>query len=120
MAIDELEALAVAWTPPRGAFAASPAGRMAARCGIDGPRELAERAAADPAWYWAAGMTDIGIPWMRPYDTVVDLSRGVERPEFFVGGLLNWADYAVDRWVREGRADARAVCGRATTAPRPR
>jgi acetyl-CoA synthetase len=82
---------------------------MAARHGIDGPGDLAERAASDPAWYWAAGMADIGIPWMRPYDTVVDVSRGVERPDFFVGGLLNWADYAVDRWVREGRPDARAV-----------
>jgi acetyl-CoA synthetase len=109
MSIEELESLSVAWTPPAGAFAASPAGRMAARHGILDARSLAERAGADPAWYWAAGMADIGIPWMRPYDTVVDVSRGVEHPDFFVGGLLNWADYAVDRWVREGRGEARAV-----------
>ena len=56
-----------------------PAG-CAARHGISDARSLAERAAADPAWYWAAGMEDLGIPWMRPYDTVVDLSRGVEHP----------------------------------------
>jgi acetyl-CoA synthetase len=109
MSIDELEALTVAWTPPPGAFEASPAGRMAARYGIHDPRELAERAEADPAWYWAAGMADLGIPWMRPYDTVVDTSRGVEHPDFFVGGLLNWADFAVDRWTREGRGNRRAV-----------
>jgi acetyl-CoA synthetase len=109
MPIDDLEALTVAWTPPPGAFDASPAGRMAARHGISGARALAERAAADPAWYWAAGMADLGIPWMRPYDTVVDLSRGMEYPRFFAGGLLNWADFAVDRWVREGRGGARAV-----------
>ena len=102
--IDELESLTVAWTPPPDAFAASPAGRLAARHGISDARSLAERAAADPAWYWAAGMEDLGIPWMRPYDTVVDLSRGIEHPRFFVGGLLNWADFAVDRWVREGAA----------------
>jgi acetyl-CoA synthetase len=46
---------------------------------------------------------------MRPYDRVVDTSRGVEHARFFVGGELNWADYSVDRWVREGRGDARAV-----------
>ncbi|MCW2537836.1 MAG: AMP-dependent synthetase [Modestobacter sp.] len=109
MPIDELEGLTVAWTPPPGAFAASPAGRMAARHGITDPGELADRAAADPAWYWAAGAEDVGICWMRPYDAVVDLSRGVEHPRFFVGGELNWADYAVDRWVREGRGGARAV-----------
>ena len=109
MAIPELEDLTVAWTPPPGAFAASPAGRMAARHGIADADELAARAAADPAWYWAAGMADLGIPWMRPYQTVVDLTHGIERPDFFGGGLLNWADYAVDRWVREGGGHSRAV-----------
>jgi acetyl-CoA synthetase len=82
---------------------------MAARHGIGDPGTLAERAAADPAWYWAAGAEDVGLEWMRPYDAVVDLSRGVERPRFFPGGELNWADYSVDRWVRNGRAEARAV-----------
>ena len=109
MPIDELEGLDVAWTPPAGAFAASPAGRMAARHGIDDPATLAARAAADPAWYWAAGAEDVGLVWMRPYEAVVDLSRGVERPRFFAGGQLNWTDYSVDRWVREGRGQARAV-----------
>ncbi|MGY1692393.1 AMP-binding protein [Geodermatophilus sp. SYSU D01105] len=109
MSIDELEGLPVAFSPPPGAFAASPAGRMAARHGIADAREFAERAAADPEWYWAAGMADLGIPWMRPYETVLDLSRGPEHPRFFVGGQLNWADFAVDRWVREGRGAARAV-----------
>ena len=66
--------LTVAWTPP-DAFAASPAGRTA-RHGISDARSLAERAAADPDWYWAAGMEDLGIPWMRPYDTVVDRRAG--------------------------------------------
>src|SRR3954454_22917764 len=107
--IDELEGLPVAWTPPPGAFAASPAGRMAARCGITDAREFLARAAADPEWYWAAGMADLGIPWMRPYETVLDLSRGAPHPRFFVGGQLNWADFAVDRWVREGRGTGRAV-----------
>ncbi|WP_091327681.1 AMP-binding protein [Geodermatophilus ruber] len=109
MTIAEFDGLPIAWTPPPGAFAASPAGRFAARHGLADARALADRAAADPAWYWAAGAEDVGIPWMRRFDRVVDLSRGVEHPEFFVGGLLNWADFAVDRWVREGRGDARAV-----------
>ena len=109
MTIDELEDLAIAWTPPAGAFEASPAGRFAARHGITGPQELAERAAADPAWYWSAGVEDVGIPWLRPYEAVVDLSRGVEHPDFFVGGRLNWADFAVDRWVRDGRGRSPAV-----------
>jgi acetyl-CoA synthetase len=107
--IDELESLPIAWRPQPGSFETSPAGRMAARHGIADAVELARRAAEDPAWYWAAGVEDLGIPWMRPYDSVLDLSRGVEHPVFFAGGQLNWADLAVDRWVREGRGDSRAV-----------
>jgi acetyl-CoA synthetase len=37
VSIDEIEGLSVAWTPPPGAFEASPAGRMAARHGIPTP-----------------------------------------------------------------------------------
>ncbi len=109
MSIDELEVLTVAWTPPPEAFATSPAGRMAARHGISDARTFLARASEDPEWYWAAGMADLGIPWMRPYDAVLDLSEGIEHPRFFVGGQLNWADFAVDRWVREGRGSSRAV-----------
>ncbi|MCV2488881.1 AMP-binding protein [Geodermatophilus sp. YIM 151500] len=109
MPIEELERLTVTWSPPPGAFDASPAGRFAARHGIPGPGALVERALADPAWYWAAAVEDVGIPWMRPYGAVVDTARGVEHPEFFVGGRLNWADFAVDRWVREGRGSAPAI-----------
>ncbi|OZM77117.1 AMP-binding protein [Pseudonocardia sp. MH-G8] len=109
MTIDALAGLGVAWSPPTGAFAASPAGRMAARYGINDPRALAERAAQAPAWYWEAGEQDVGITWMHPYDEVVDLSRGIEHPRFFAGGRLNWADYSVDRWVRRGRGGSCAL-----------
>lgn len=109
MPIEELESLRVAWAPSPGAFEGSPAGRMAVRHGIRDAGALAERAAADPEWYWAAGVEDLGIPWIRRYDRVLDLARGVEHPAFFPGGRLNWADFAVDRWGREGRGGARAV-----------
>ena len=46
---------------------------------------------------------------MEPYEQVLDLSDGIEFPHFFKGGKLNWADYAVDRWVREGRGDKTAI-----------
>ena len=73
---------------------------MAARHGIPDARTFLARAADDPEWYWAAGMEDIGIHWMRPHDAVLDLSQGVEHPRFFVGGRINWADFAVDRGGR--------------------
>lgn len=99
----------VAWRPPPGAFEASPAGRMAARHGIGDWPALLQRSLQDPAWFWRAAVEDIGIPWMAPYSSVLDLGDGVEFPHFFAGGRLNACDAAVDRWLREGRAQARAV-----------
>ncbi|MPZ73595.1 MAG: AMP-binding protein [Nitriliruptorales bacterium] len=109
MNVDDLDRLPVAWTPPPQAFAQSPAGRFAARHGITDAAILAQRAQDDPAWYWQAGYSDVGIRWLQPFDTVEDLSDGPEFPHYFRGGALNWADYAVDRWVDEGRGDAEAV-----------
>jgi acetyl-CoA synthetase len=99
----------VVWTPPAGSFAASPLGRMAARHGIGTFEEIASRALSDPSWFWAAAADDVGLDWMTPYETALDLSDGPAFPHFFRGGRLNWADYAVDRWVRTGRGDREAI-----------
>ena len=117
MPIDELESLTVAWTPPPDAFAASPAGRMAARHGIPDARSLAERAAADPAWYWAAGMADLGIPWMRPYDGVVDLSRGSSTRASSPAGCSTGPTSRSTAGCARDAAGPAPCGGRATTGP---
>lgn len=109
MNTDQLDALEVAWTPPPGAFEASPIGRMAAAHGIADLDTLVARALDDPEWFWAAAADDVGLEFTKPYDTVLDLSDGAPYPHFFAGGELNWADYSVDRWVRNGRGDHEAV-----------
>jgi acetyl-CoA synthetase len=101
----------VAWRPPDRSFATAPVGRFAARHGIADWDALAHRAAEDPRWFWEAAVADIGVPWMTPYRTVLDLSDGIEFPHFFAGGRLNACDAAVDRHVREGRGAARALHG---------
>lgn len=109
MGLKHLDRLAELWTPLPGTFEASPLGRMAARYGLQDVASVYRRAADDPSWYWAAAADDVGLRWSRPYDSLVDLSDGIERAHFFQGGMLNWADWAVDRWVDDGRGGARAI-----------
>ncbi len=109
MNVEDLDSLEVAWSPRPGDFESSPVGRMAARHGIATFEELSERSIAEPEWFWAAAAEDVGINWMRPYEEVIDLSDGVEFPHFFRGGQLNWADFSVDRWVRQGRREQAAL-----------
>ena len=44
-----------------------------------------------------------GVRWSRPYDRVLDGSRGVPWPAWFPGGRLNFTDNCVDRHVDAGR-----------------
>ena len=109
MALEQLDRLREVWSPSPGAFAASPLGRMAAVHGIPDMNALQQRVSEDPNWYWAVAAEDLGVRWFRRYEEVLDLSDGVEFAHFFAGGQLNWADYAVDRWVDQGRGDATAI-----------
>ncbi len=77
--------------------------------GIPTLPELQRRSREDPAWYWAAVERHLGVRWDRPYDRVVDLSRGVPWARWFDGGVLNFAANCVDRNLDAGRGEAPAV-----------
>jgi acetyl-CoA synthetase len=104
-----LDALSVVWQPPAHAFASSPAGVFAARHGISDYATLSRRSVEEPEWFWAAVVADLGIPWIKPYERVLDLADGPERPHFFAGGQLNFNACAVDRWIDQGRGERRAL-----------
>ncbi|GAB6933162.1 MAG TPA: AMP-binding protein [Calditerricola sp.] len=53
----------------------------------------------DVAWFWGEAEKALGIAWFAPYRQVLDVSRGPAWPEWFVGGKLNAAHNAVDKWL---------------------
>lgn len=55
---------------------------------------------ADIGVFWDSVVTDLALEFRRPYRQVVDLSRGIEHPEWFVDGQLNVADASVGKWAR--------------------
>ena len=63
----------------------------------------------DPESFWDACVRDLGIPWIRPYERVLDLSRGNPWAEWFVGGETNIALACVARHATGPRAGARAL-----------
>ncbi|PSR65388.1 MULTISPECIES: AMP-binding protein [Nocardia] len=82
--------------------------RLARTHGIDSIDELRRRSTADVSWYWDAAVTDLGIPFATPYESVLDLSAGVEFPEWFVGATFNAVDACLTRWL-ETAADRAAI-----------
>src|SRR5207244_2320039 len=52
---------------------------------------------------------DLGLEFARPWEQVVDLSRGPEWATWFVGGRLNLAESCVHRWARQRPGDEALV-----------
>ena len=68
--------------------------------------DLYQRSMSDPAGFWA----DVAqaVDWFKPFDTVLDKGR---QPfyRWFAGGQLNTCYNAVDRHIKNGRGDQKAL-----------
>jgi acetyl-CoA synthetase len=100
----------VVWTPDEATLANANATRLLDRVGMSDYRELVRRSAEDPEWFWPEAIEDMGLEFFRPWERVVDLSRGPEWATWFVGGELNIAWNCVHRWA-EHRPGAIAAVG---------
>ena len=70
---------------------------------------LHEASVRDTAWFWDAAGKDCGIEWFTPYTKVKDDSRGFPWTRWFEGGEVNIAHNCVDRHVRDGHGDEKAL-----------
>jgi acetyl-CoA synthetase len=80
---------------------------------------LCSRANADPAWLWDAVLRFFEVRFHRPYSRVLDLSRGIEWPQWCLDGETNLVTNSLDRhrgtpaWKRDAivwESEAGAVC----------
>src|ERR671937_713693 len=97
------------WTPTPEVLERANVMRLARRLGFDDYRELVRFSSEEPERFWPAAIEDMGLEFSRPWDRVVDTSRGPEWATWFVGGRLNVAWNCVHRWARGPRADAEAA-----------
>ncbi|MBN1564406.1 MAG: AMP-binding protein [Anaerolineae bacterium] len=61
--------------------------------------ELMQRSTSDISWFWEAVFADLDLEFYEPYTEVVDLSRGIQWPEWCVGAKLNSIHNCLDRWI---------------------
>ncbi|HVM30678.1 MAG TPA: AMP-binding protein [Candidatus Limnocylindrales bacterium] len=86
----------VAWRPSGDAMRATRLGRFLQALGERDLEALQDRAAADPAWFWAAAVEDLGLAWQRPPRSVVDLSAGPQWSRWWPGGAFNYVLAALE------------------------
>jgi acetyl-CoA synthetase len=69
------------------------------RLGVTTADELRAASVRDVGAFWATVVDDLEIPFTRPFSQVLDTSRGIAFPEWFVGGEINVAAACLDRWA---------------------
>ena len=82
--------------------------RLAGRLGAHGYPDLHRISIEEPDRFWPALIDDLGIEFSRPWDAVLDDSRGPEWARWFVGGQVNVARICVHR---RATSDAEALVG---------
>lgn len=88
----------IVWQPDPTEQAKSNLARLMARHAIADYATLQRQAVADPAWFWAAVLEDLGIEFEQPYSQVLDLGDGIEFPKWCVGGVMNIVHNCLDKW----------------------
>ncbi|HXY84791.1 MAG TPA: AMP-binding protein, partial [Gaiellaceae bacterium] len=91
--------------------------RLMRRLGVDRYHELHRVSVDDPDRFWPEVIADLGLQFSRPWNRVLDTSRGIEWAQWFVGGELNIAHNCVHRWVDE-RGDEEAAVWQAEDGER--
>ena len=78
-----------AWVPPDDIRSRCNLGRLLDRLGFATESEFRAWSVRDRAGFWAAMVHALAIQFDRPYEAVVDLTDGPERPRWFPGAMLN-------------------------------
>lgn len=98
-----------AWSPSSDFLENSNVTRLMRKAGAVDLADLVRRSVADVGSFWALVEKDLGIEWSRPYQRVLDSSRGIPWTKWFVGGRVNLAANCVDRHAASGRRNKLAL-----------
>lgn len=79
------------------------------RHGFDSYEALIERADRDPEWFWPAVMDFHGLVFFKPFDKVLDTSKGIAWPQWCIGGTTNLAYNCMERRLAAGHGDRTAI-----------
>jgi acetyl-CoA synthetase len=96
------------WRPDASVLGRANVTRLMQRHGLEDYWALVRRSQEEPEWFWPAAIEDMDLEFARPWEQVLDDSRGPEWTTWFVGGKLNLARNCVHRWA-ERKPDAVAA-----------
>jgi acetyl-CoA synthetase len=99
----------IIWRPDPEMAARTRIARFMQQHGIASFAELYKRSVEDIAWYWDAVSRDLEWLWFTPYRQVVDTSRGIQWPRWFIDGTTNLAANCIDKHLTGTRRNVVAI-----------
>jgi acetyl-CoA synthetase len=90
---------AIAWRPTPEQIAHSRLLAFMKKHGLSSLDDLMARSTTDLEWFWRAVIDDLGIEFYQPYSRVIDLSPGIARPAWCVGGRMNIVHNCLEKWI---------------------
>lgn len=79
------------------------------RHGFASYEDLIARADRDREWFWPAVMDFHGLTYFKPFERVLDTSKGVQWPQWCIGGTTNIAYNCMERTLARGDAGKQAI-----------
>ena len=89
--------MSVVWQPTPEWIERTNVWRFLRRLGLADREEFLRFSREEPERFWDEMAREARIEWSRPYERVLDLSRGPEWARWFTGGQLNIAANCLDR-----------------------
>jgi len=91
----------IVWRPSPVQAAATHTTLFMANHGLANLEMLRKRSIEDPEWFWQSVVDYLGLPFDKPWRSVLDTSRGTPWATWFTGSLFNINRACVDRWAEE-------------------
>jgi acetyl-CoA synthetase len=99
----------VIWNPDNKTRARAQLTRFLEQCGLPTFDALYDRSIEDVGWFTAEVFRFLDLEFDRPYSKILDLSRGIEWPEWCKEGRLNITRNLIDRYLDSEIASQPAV-----------
>ena len=93
--MNELARQSIVWEPGEKLIKESNLVAFMAEHGINDYETLMRRAEEEPDWWWNAIAGR--LRFMKPYEKILDTARGIEFPEWFIGGTTNIVENTLER-----------------------
>lgn len=99
----------IVWKPTQEYIKNANITRFMKKYNIKNYDELIKRSTDNIEWFWDAVIKDLNIEWFKPYEKVLDDSKGIQWAKWFVGGKINIVHNCLDRHAKSNKKDNIAI-----------